>query len=56
MPGLLVGDQVLQPDVHPVPLDAGGDDRYQEIIGLRLHSERIEDTGRSDAGHDQTQG
>lgn len=51
---LPVDDQILQPDLHPVPADVGGDDRHKEVARLLLHQERAEDIGRRHAGDVET--
>lgn len=48
-----MADQIVQHYVHPVPADAGGDDRHPESPRSDLHQARAEDPRRRDAGDDQ---
>lgn len=48
-----MADQVLLFHLHPVPADAGGNDRNPQVPGPVLHAARAEDPGRRDAGDDE---
>lgn len=51
-----LADQVLLPDLHPVPADVGGDDRNTQVPGSGVYSSRAQDPGRHHAGDDQEGG
>lgn len=51
-----VVDQELLADLHTVPPDVGGDDRYTQVPGLCVHATGVEDTGRYHAGDVEASG